>query len=219
MEFRTYIFNYSSVISKKWNDLSQQLFRGLGSRHLTKISLVTILGLSGISWGVISAIAPQSAQAYVARTNVSLDAQLGESFETLLIRAEGVARASAQRLLDSDVLVTEVAITIMGRNQGSVAPILRLQVSRDNWRSQPEANYWATYFVVSEVLLNMQPNETSTAQATSPEPTSTQEIPGVFEIEQNNFSSPSTPPTQILQILKDSETLREEGLPSPPSID
>ncbi|WP_224411028.1 hypothetical protein [Oscillatoria salina] len=120
------------------------------------VSLATVLGLTGVSWIGIEAIAPQVAQAYTARLDVELNRQEGETYQTMLRRAEAVARAAAQRAFDSDILVNDVAVTILGENEGAIAPILRLDVSRQSWRRQPDPQVWATYFPNVESLLDFE---------------------------------------------------------------
>jgi len=148
------------------------LIKSIGQKQITSVSLWAVLGLSGISWLTTAAIAPQTAQAYTAKVNVSLNRQLGESYESFLRRAEAVARAAAQRSFDGDILVTEVAVTIIGENNGAIAPLLSLEVSRQSWRSRPDPQRWARYFPNTESLLGFnRPNvgaETPSAAETPP---------------------------------------------------
>lgn len=138
------------------SSLTQLLKPKLRSR-LTRLSLLGILGLTGISWLGTEAIAPQSASAYTARLNVSVSRQPEESYRSFVRRAEAVARAAAQRSFDRDILVSDVSVTILGQNNGSIAPVLDLKVSRQNWRRRPDASRWATYFPDTQTLLGFSP--------------------------------------------------------------
>lgn len=152
--------------------LNLKLFHRLHSQisapgqSLASVGLMTLLGLSGVNWLILSPLTPQSAQAYTARTEITLTAQPGESFQTLVRRAEAVARAATQRLFDRDILVTDVAVTILGQNDGQVVPILSVDVSRQGWRAEPEASRWATYFRSASSLLEFR--ETPTVEAQDP---------------------------------------------------
>jgi hypothetical protein len=117
----------------------------------------TVLGLAGVSWLVASTVAPQAAIAYTARTSIPLVRQGDESFETFLRRAEAIARAATQRTFDSDILATNVSITILGQNSGAVLPVLVLNVSRPDWRKQPDPQRWARYFPNASILLGFEP--------------------------------------------------------------
>jgi len=142
----------------------------IGQKQIIPLRIVALLGLTSVSWLSINAIAPQTAQAYTARIEVSLARESEESYENLLRRAEAVARAAAQRSFDGDILVTEVSVTISGQNGGAIAPILLLEVSRFNWKRRPDAQYWATYFPNTEFLLGFK--ELELEETPSPEPPS-----------------------------------------------
>jgi hypothetical protein len=135
-----------------------QFLQSITQKRLARLSLVAVLGLTGINCLLSEAIAPQSAYAYTARLNVSLARQPSESYRSFVRRAEAVARAAAQRSFDRDILVSDVAVTIVGQNNGSIAPVLSLNVTRPNWRRRPDAQRWATYFPDTQKLLGFSPN-------------------------------------------------------------
>ncbi|MDY7014979.1 MAG: hypothetical protein SVX43_15570, partial [Cyanobacteriota bacterium] len=130
---------------------------GIFSTPRSLVASSTVLGWAGVAWLAASAVSPQVAIAYTARTSVPLVRQGDESFEAFLRRAEIIARAAAQRNFDSDILVTNVSITILGQNNGAVLPILVLNVSRPDWRKQPEPQRWARYFPNASLLLGFEP--------------------------------------------------------------
>jgi hypothetical protein len=124
-------------------------------------------------WLATEAIAPQIVQAYTARVDLAIDSLPEETYETILRRAEMVARAAAQRSFDQDILVTEVSIIVTAQNQGMIAPILALEVSRQEWKKRPDPQRWATYFKTARSLLLFEkPNTpgTTTPPATAAPP-------------------------------------------------
>lgn len=86
----------------------------------TQTATLVVLLFGGGVWATTSAIAPQTAQAYTARASLTLNRQPNETYETLMRRAETNARAAAQRSFDQDILVTDVAVTIVAQNQGKL---------------------------------------------------------------------------------------------------
>jgi len=134
------------------------------------LSWVTCAGLAGGVWLTQVAIAPSAAQAYTARVDVTLDRRAGETYETLLRRAEIAARAAAQRGFDRDILATQVSVIVSAQSEGSVVPVLTLDVSRNQWRGRPDPQRWATYFRSSQALLNLQrlPAAEANSQAAPP---------------------------------------------------
>ncbi len=141
-------------------------------------AMLMLLGGGGL-WLATSVLAPQIAQAYTARLDFALEREAGENYDTLLRRAEAAARAAAQRSFDQDILVTQVSISVSGQNQGAIAPVLSLDVSRPQWRSRPDPQRWATYYKTARSLLHWQD------VATQP-------------FGQTNIPTPPPPPTNTL---------------------
>lgn len=146
-------FNPRSAIPVLLKKASAELCQSVAQKQITPIGLIALLGLASVSWLTTSIVAPQVAQAYTARVNVGLTRETGESFRSFLRRAEAIARAAAQRSFDRDILVTEVAVTVVGQNNGAIAPLLSLEVSRQSWRSSPDPQRWITYFPNTDTLL------------------------------------------------------------------
>lgn len=173
----------------------------IARKQIIPLSLLVLLGGTGASWLSLSLIAPQTAQAYTARVNVSLTSKSDETYENFLRRAEAVARAAAQRSFDGDILVTEVAITIVGEHQGAIAPILLLSVSRQNWKNRPDTQYWATYFSNSKLLLDFEapiplPEATPNSSVAPPNPTLPPEaVPNPITTPTPTTSPTSPPPS------------------------
>jgi hypothetical protein len=130
------------------------LLSGQIAKKSGKIISVTGLLFCGTLICLFSqAIAPRVAQADTAHVDLMLDHLPDESYNNILHRALAVARNSAQRHFDRDILITEVSVIVSTENQGAIAPILRLQVSRDQWQQLPDPKYWTTYFATAKSLL------------------------------------------------------------------
>ncbi|MEM9151989.1 MAG: hypothetical protein AAGB19_16255 [Cyanobacteria bacterium P01_F01_bin.3] len=125
-------------------------------RSLLSAGLVAILGGTGV-WLTEALIAPQASQAYTSRLDLFLARESGETYDTLLRRAEMAARAGAQRSFDQDLLTTNVSVNVVVESEGITVPILALRVDREEWRTRPETYYWATYYRTAESLLNAPP--------------------------------------------------------------
>lgn len=129
--------------------------------------MATVLGVSS---GVLllEAIALQPVYAQSSPVSVSLQRQPNESFETFISRAEAAARATAQQNFTASA-TSNISVTVLGESAGLVAPLLSLEVTRDNWRSRPEPQQWATYYSDARTLLGFE----SLAPATAAQPTPT----------------------------------------------
>lgn len=128
---------------------------------------VVLLATAAPIWLTMSAIAPQIVRAYTARVDLSIDRLPEENYETLLQRAEAAARSAAQRSFDQDILVTDVSIFISVQNNGAIAPVLELAVTRPQWRNRPDPRRWAKYFKTARSLLYFGDNFTNPTATTN----------------------------------------------------
>lgn len=115
--------------------------------------LIILIGLGASFWAVSETIAPSMAQASTDRLAFNLEPQLNESYEALQRRAQDAAMALAQQSFDHDSQVSKVIVMVTASHNGSVAPILTLQVSRSQWENQLQPQRWITYFNASRTLL------------------------------------------------------------------
>ena len=120
---------------------------------LISAGIAALIGGTGV-WLTEALIAPQASQAYTSRLDLFLARESGESYDTLLRRAEMAARAGAQRSFDQDLLTTNVSVNVVVESSGVTVPILALRVDRDQWRTRPETYYWATYYRTAQALLS-----------------------------------------------------------------
>ncbi|MCU0548097.1 MAG: hypothetical protein MUC48_02000 [Leptolyngbya sp. Prado105] len=111
------------------------------------------LGCGAAVWGIDAVTTPNSVQAYTTRLDVTLDRRPNETYDSLVRRAEVVARAAIQRGFDRDLLANEVSVVIVGRNGGMASPVVSVWVTRSQWQSRPDAKRWATYYRGSKSLL------------------------------------------------------------------
>ena len=143
-----------------------------------KIGLAQTLLMIGTGiplWAAGEVVTSPVAKAYTARVDLAIDTLIGENYNTILRRAEAVARAATQRNFDKDILITNVSVIVSVQHKGAIAPILELDVSRSLWRNNPDPQRWAKYFKAAKALLYFKSN-LSTVE--SPEP--------VGDVEQGN---------------------------------
>jgi len=99
------------------------------AKEIRIVPLIVLLGTPIPLWLVCEAIAAQSVQAYTARVDLAIDTLPEENYETILRRAEAVARAAAQRSFDQDILVTDVSVVVTAQNYGAIAPVFYASTS------------------------------------------------------------------------------------------
>lgn len=180
-------------------------------------STLAILCMTG-GWFIPAAIAPPAAHAYVARIDIALEIQTGETYDAFLRRAESVARAAVQRSFNRDVLISEVYAIIVGQRQGSSVQVLSLQVSRDQWRQRPDPRRWATYYSSAKFLLGFggsnSPNRLvpASTQPAAPPPViqTIPVIPAPSSVRPSPGSNPTPPTPQITPTPTASPDATEE---------
>lgn len=124
-------------------------FAILGAVVSIAFTSITIVGLPS---GTVAQGLPT---ANANRFTLTLEREAEESYSVLERRAEAAARAATQRLFDSDILVRSVVVTIVAENRGLVAPVLTLQVTREQWRRLPDPQRWSTYYPSASALLEL----------------------------------------------------------------
>lgn len=144
-------------------------------------TLVVLLGFGG-GWVTPEVIAPQIALADTERIEISLERQPDETYQTLLSRAEVAAVIAVQQSFNQDILLTDISVMIIGQNQGLIAPVLSMDVNRDQWLSNLDVQPWVIYFTAARSLLGFEV-VTTTAGSGTATPTS---------LEQSETASPNT---------------------------
>lgn len=131
---------------------------------LKKGITIALLGMG--SFILAHSIHPSIVQAYEARLSITIDQEKDESFQTMVKRAEIVARAAIQRSFDADILATEAIVFVNAQRSGLEAPLLSVQISRFQWNQFPDARRWATYYPSTRTLLKLdEPLETALPEA------------------------------------------------------
>lgn len=144
---------------------------------IAPLSLAALLGLGGNVWLAKGAIAQPVSQADTARVNLFLNRQPNESYDTFISRAEAVVRDAATRSFNQNPSSRAVAVTVVGQNEGSAAPILSLEVNRQDWVRNPSPQRWATYFKSARSLLRLD-NTAANTPSVAPAAATPVGIPG-----------------------------------------
>jgi hypothetical protein len=171
-------------------------------------TIALLIALGG-GFAAEQTIAPIAAHAYTARVDINLTVQPSETYTVLVRRAESVARAAAQRSFDRDILISQVAVVITAQNQGTVAPVLTLRTSRNQWRSRPDPRQWSIYFQSTKRLLGMDSAPTTVTPTASPIAVPTPQSPV-----SNPLATPTSATPQTLPLPTDNSS---GGVPAIPT--
>lgn len=152
------------------------------------VKLATILFLLVGSWGTI-----EVAQAETARIDdITIERQPDETYESLIGRAEAAARSAVQQGFDQGNRVTDVSVVVLGQNQGTIAPVLTVELSRPQWNSS-EVQSGTTYFSSARSLLGLEEQQLANTNNPNPnQPSSSETPPTPPEGQQNNSNAPGS---------------------------
>ncbi len=129
---------------------------------LTKATQLTTISLLLIGFGFI----PEQVQADTARIdNITIDRQPDETYNSLIQRAESAARTAVRQSFAQGSQITNVSVVISGQNQGVIAPILTVGVSRLQWNRNGNAQDGFTYFNSARSLLRLDEQQLATADS------------------------------------------------------
>jgi hypothetical protein len=137
-----------------------------------------IMGLRLQKW-VISAllIGSMATPAHAENRQIErlLNAQSSD-FATLMQQANAIANDLINQSF-ADPSTTQVSLKVLGEREGQIAPLLSVNVSRQDWQTRSSVQQWARYFGGSTTLLgfNRSPDRTQVAVFTPPGSTSENE--------------------------------------------
>ncbi|MBR8828915.1 MAG: hypothetical protein DSM107014_13620 [Gomphosphaeria aponina SAG 52.96 = DSM 107014] len=166
-----------STINHQPSKLISQIIINMNITNIS--SLITILMLAAPGQTTInyqpstinhqpSTINHQLIYAETAEINHTLSREEGESYDVFVVRSENLAKITTDSRFEQDKLATIIKVTILGESGGAIAPILSLEVSRQDWIMNPNPQSWITYFPGSKLLLGFEqttpPGETPPTQ-------------------------------------------------------
>lgn len=150
----------------------------------------------------------QATQAKPARMNLAVNRQPEESYESLMSRAQIVAMTAVKQRFSQDRHAPAVSVMIVAHSYGAIAPILSLEVSRNQWQySKADTKNQMKYFSTARMLLGFD----GIASSTTNQP-------------QTPTATPETTPEieQIEKFIRESdaksETITEE-MPNPEALE
>ena len=118
---------------------------------LMEATKLTALSLTLIGVG---SLFQQTAQAETARIDdITIGRQPDETYDSLIQRAETAARTALLQGFNRSSQITDVSVIILGQNQGVIAPVLAIGLSRPQWSGGSDK---FTYFNSARSLLRLE---------------------------------------------------------------
>lgn len=189
----------------------------LRKKRLIPITLTTLLSCTTIIWIATTGVNPSVILAKPVEFNLPIYRQSQEPYNQFMQRAENLAKTTINSRLKQDSSLDEIKVIIIGENEGAIAPILAVKVSRQGWTNDPQVQRWVTYFTDSKLLLGFDqpvvtPEQAQPADSNQPptaenppsqtpeeQPPQPQQIPLIEDPPQERQRNPLPVPTQRLR--------------------
>ncbi|MFM7576784.1 MAG: hypothetical protein ACKO5Q_07590, partial [Microcystaceae cyanobacterium] len=128
-----------------------------------------------VFWGFFGGILlfPSLVWSQVTQIPLTLYRQPNEEFNAFVQRARVLTTETLKQRFERDQDLNQLRVVVMGVNNGDVALLLAVTMSREQWRSAGNASPYISYFPDSQALLNFQGPPLPT-EANSPSPAMTE---------------------------------------------
>jgi hypothetical protein len=150
-------------------------------------------------------VAADVAVAQTTKIDLPVRVQKGESYQGLLARASKLAENTIERRFQGNSQSDRVNLIVTAEKEGEIAPLLSVNVSRQDWRGNPNLQRWANVFPFGKDLLGFGtpplPAETPPAETppVATPPTTTQPTPVPIDLIPEDPASPIPLPNQRLR--------------------
>lgn len=149
---------------------------------LVNIALLS-LGSLGLGFFQTSAVVAQSIQ-----VPLTVSRQQNESYGNFIQRATKLTVAQLKNRFSQNSALNQVRIVVIGENNGVVAPVLSVNMNRQQWLSHPNPEPLINYFQDSQFLLGFETLTPPKSEKSSTLPSSSTSAP-----------NPTTSPTPTSQ--------------------
>ena len=157
-----------------------------------------ILGIA-VGWLIIF---PLSVFAQVAQLPLSISRSTNENFDGFVQRATTLTASTLKNRFEKEKSLNQLRVVVIGENDGAVAPVLAVTMSRQQWLSNPHPEPLINYFPDSKSLLGFD-TPTPPVDLSTPQPFSPNASPTPEKSPQSPTLPGQPPPQQSPCILKE----------------
>ncbi|MGL5033302.1 MAG: hypothetical protein ACRC6M_05825 [Microcystaceae cyanobacterium] len=167
-------------------------YRPMAKLGFSKKTQAFFLGILGLALGPFW---PQIAQSQVLQLTPTLSRQQNEEFDGFVQRAIALTATTLKKRFATDKNLNQLRVVVIGENNGSVAPLLQITISRQQWLSNKNPEPYIDYFPDSQALLDLQ---TPLPEAAQDDKTTDKTTTDAIAPDSPNSSSPQGLPNNLL---------------------
>ena len=120
---------------------------------LFSLSGLVSLGLGCGGWFIVALVDSPVAIAQISQIPLTLSRQPDETYPSFVQRATTLVASRLKNDFSKNSSLNELRIVVIGQNNGNIAPVLSVNMSRQQWLSNPNPQPLINYFADSEFLL------------------------------------------------------------------
>ena len=170
-------------------------------KHCFGSCLVSLIIIGG-GWIGLELFDTPRAMAQISQIPLSLSREPNETYSNFVQRATTLVTTRLKNNFSKNPSLNQLRIVVIGENNGNVAPLLSLNMSRQQWLSNPNPESLINYFPDSQFLLGFDvPKPPIPTTQTSPPTNQPAETPPPSS---PNAPASTVPPTNNPLLIEDS---------------
>ena len=142
--------------------------------------LFSLSGLVSLSLGcggwftvvTVALVDSPVAIAQISQIPLTLSREPDETYPSFVQRATNLVATRLKNDFTKNSSLNQLRLVVIGQNNGNIAPVLSVNMSRQQWRSNPNPQPLINYFPDSELLLGFDAPVPATATTSTPAPMS-----------------------------------------------
>jgi len=159
------------------------------------LSCLASLTVLSCGWLTLNLVNSPVAIAQISQIPLTLSREPDETYPSFVQRATTLVATRLKNDFSKNSSLNELRIVVIGQNNGNIAPVLSVNMSRQQWLSNPNPQPLINYFADSEFLLGFDAPVAPIPQTATPVPTTpSAETPSPTQSPPANVSPTNNPP-------------------------
>jgi hypothetical protein len=172
---------------------------------LFSLSCLGSLSLYCGGWLTVALVDSPVAIAQISQIPLTLSREPDETYPSFVQRATTLVATRLKNDFSKNSSLNELRIVVIGQNNGNIAPVLSVNMSRQQWLNNPNPQPLINYFSDSEFLLGFEIPVTPTPPTPAPT-TPAAETPSPTQSPPANVSPNNNPPLPAITPPPEVET-------------
>ena len=158
-------------------------------------------------WFTVALVDSTVAISQISQIPLTLSREPDETYPNFVQRATTLVATRLKNDFSQNSSLNELRIVVIGQNNGNIAPVLSVNMSRQQWLSNPNPEPLISYFPDSQFLLGFDVPAPVTPKTSTTAPTNpSAETPSPTQAPPPNVSPSNNPPLPALTLPPEVDT-------------